>query len=263
MTQPAAVEILASAAPAYGITPLPSTNSCLRAAVPVLLTDGSLHGYELEVQERGGRPCVREVTRGARLPAFCPMRHINADGSFCLNWEPYESLALEATADGATWWGAVLQFLRLQERARRLRRWPNRREWAHGDAAVHQRKALEAAAAVSPRLFDRLFQGRVAAVRSKGCSSRGNSVRLQVDGRAMARVFVKQRRPATLRQACPCGQDERPLTLRRCRDHADRLVEIIGAMQDMATAERAFWKSFEGKPCCGTINGCPLGVAGP
>lgn len=34
-------------------------------------------------------------------------------------------------------------------------------------------------------------------------------------------------------------------------------------MQDMATAERSFWESFEGKTCCGTMDGCPLGVGRP
>ena len=261
MTQPGAMKILASAAPEYGVTPFPSDNGPLRAAVPVQMTDGRVQDYRLEILASGRRASVREAVRGSRLPGFCPMRHINADGTFCLSWEPHESLALDYASDGGRWWGAVLQFLRLQERARRLRRWPDRREWAHGDGAVHQRKALEAAEAISPRLRDRLLHGRVATVRSTGRSSRGYAVRLQVDGRTIARIFLKQRRLATLRQACPCGRDERPLTLRRCRDHANRFVEVVGALQDMAAAERAFWKSFRGRACCGTMEACPLDVA--
>lgn len=260
MDLPEAARLLAAVAPAFGIGVRAIDSGALRAAVPVLMADCSTDNYDILVLAVGERASAREAAKMV-LPTFCPMRHINADGSFCLNWEVVESLAVIDAATAEVWWGAVLQFLRLQRRAERLRRWPDRREWPHGNAALHQWKARSAAAAISPNLLEGLDRLRLSVRRSRARSAEGSAFRLMINGKPLVRLFVDQGRPATLRQACPCGQDRRPLTLGQCRDHAARFVDLVKALRDVERAEAAFWKSFEGRPCCGTMDGCPLDVA--
>ncbi|ACK86372.1 E2 domain-containing protein [Methylorubrum extorquens] len=259
MGAPDVIRHLAAAAPGYGIGLNAVGATDLTAAVPVQLADGSGQEYEIAVSAAGERASAREAAR-ARLPSFCPIRHINQDGSFCLNWEAAESLAVLDRGTAEAWWGALLQYLRLQERARRLRRWPNRREWAHGEAAHHQRKAQVAAAALSVRFERDLAQGRVAVTRSHAVSAEGRALRLNIGGRRVLSVFDERGRAATLRQPCPCGLHHRPLTLRGCGDHSARFVELTRALRDQEAAERAFWKSWKGKQCCGTMDGCPLAL---
>ena len=255
-----ALGLLAAAAPAFGISATVQQGNGLRSAVPVLMVDGSARTYDILVSGSGDRVSAREATDGRALPAFCPIRHINVDGSFCLNWDAVESLPVHDASSAEAWWGVLLQFLRLQKRAGRLRRWPDRREWAHGGAAKHQKKAHDAAAAISPRLLDDVARARVTVKKSRANSAEGTAFRLEVSGKPIVRVFVDRGRPATLRQACPCMQDNRPLTLRRCRDHASRFVELVGALNDIKQAEARFWRGFKGHQCCGTMDGCPLAI---
>ena len=231
----------------------------MHAAVPVLMADGSTHDYEVVLGIKAERVSVREAGK-RRLPAFCPMRHINHDGSFCLNWEGAESLDVRDAELAERWWGVLTQFLRLQERAKRLRRWPDRREWAHGSAARHQMKARVAAAALSPRFEADLSRGRITVRRSKGNSAEGTALRLHVGDRRLLSVFEERERPATMRQACPCGVDVKPRTIRRCRDHRARFVELTRALRDQESAEAAFWASWKGERCCGTMDDCPLAM---
>lgn len=81
---------------------------------------------------------VREDRRSQRLPSFCPERHINFDGSFCLQYGKRDALRPENGEDVSVLWHLIYGFLELQVKAEVLGRWPSSREWAHGDAASHQ-----------------------------------------------------------------------------------------------------------------------------
>ena len=67
-----------------------------------------------------------------------------------MGWEDADPLVVIDTGTAAIWWGRLLKFLNLQESTTRLRRWPSIREWAHGDAAVAQRRAEICAKALGP-----------------------------------------------------------------------------------------------------------------
>src|SRR6266699_4585688 len=96
---------------------------------------------------------VREASP-TLLPAFCPERHINFDGGFCLYWAEVEPLTISDVEAAATWWMKVLTFLKRQQVAAARRQWPARSEArAHGpDAALQQVIVEWSADRLGPRL---------------------------------------------------------------------------------------------------------------
>lgn len=92
--------------------------------------------YRLIVRDVG-RYTVAEETSGTDLPAFCPERHINYDGTFCLGIEP-----IAASGENANrFWEQVRSFLLCQQFADLHGRWPTGRWLSHGSAADWQLRA--------------------------------------------------------------------------------------------------------------------------
>jgi hypothetical protein len=177
------------------------------------------------------------------LPASCPNRHINSDGTFCLTapWHRDELMTNPL---------ALLQtFLRLQLSAGRDRKWPTKSEWAHGNAAVHQWNAESAAARLSPE-WHKFLIGNKLRLRDKG-----NFVSLLGPQKRIS-IWHKEKRVATLRQRCFCGQSAR--TVLECGSHANDAVEMIASLSLKAKAEADFWKALKGRSCCGSMKTCPL-----
>lgn len=85
---------------------------------------------------------MAEVAVGAQLPAYCPERHVNPDGSFCLGLSAGD---IESADEATKWWEQLQEFLRCQAIARSRGKWPPGRELAHGDAALYQLKMEEIA----------------------------------------------------------------------------------------------------------------------
>jgi hypothetical protein len=192
---------------------------------------------------------VREETP-EHLPTFCPNRHISIGGYFCLNFSSEDPLPVQDARSARTWWARVLKFLNLQETTSSLRRWPTTREWAHGDAAKHQRRAELCATALGPRFNEALDRRRLS-VKPFGI----NFLRLYDGKTRLYSVWSKTRRIATLRQACPCGSG-RPVIA--CADHAERAAELPFALIDWGAAEQQFWDRARAQICCGTLRECPL-----
>jgi hypothetical protein len=149
--------------------------------------------------------------------------------------------------------------LLLQERAKKLRQWPDGRAWAHGAAAVHQQRAERCAAALGPRFEGALASGRLLVTRSKRRQDRkGGSrafLRIWDADRRLYSVWEHERRVATVRQRCVCGQSGLPLC--SCRDHAWQAAELVFALNDWQEEEARFWSKAKGS-CCGTMSRCPL-----
>ncbi|MDP3277932.1 MAG: SEC-C metal-binding domain-containing protein [Deltaproteobacteria bacterium] len=195
----------------------------LGADVVIVRPDQSEVRFCLEVVEHEGAVRVRERERRL-LPTYCPERHINADGWFCLGYQ--EAFLRPTTIERATeWWQRVRGYLIDQLDAALLSRWPGGVEWKHGDAARWQKK-LERACADTPGLLSAV--------------------------RALAR---HGRRSMTWDDPCPCGSGR---ALIRC--HGVRVTELLGWARAELDAEREFWESARasGGTCCQTMNGCLL-----
>lgn len=84
---------------------------------------------------RGG-VSVFEQEPSRHCPGFCPERHINPDGSFCVFYGSEERIS---DAGGAEiWWSHLAHFLECQMFAEKRGVWPLRSGLSHGDAADHQ-----------------------------------------------------------------------------------------------------------------------------
>src|SRR5262245_42531746 len=67
--------------------------------------------YSLEVANFGyGKVTAKEKPR-KRLPGCCPERHINAGGTFCLNWEAGDPLEIVDSLSARQWWSLLTAFL--------------------------------------------------------------------------------------------------------------------------------------------------------
>lgn len=87
--------------------------------------DGQWSRYHVEVRDCGGSRLVVRESEPRRLPVFCPERHINPDGSFCLGWEPGVPRLPASPKEARAWWSVLRGYLRLQDAAATARVWPD------------------------------------------------------------------------------------------------------------------------------------------
>lgn len=229
-------------------------------SLPLTLADGRTLNYRLEITTTNHGASVREVTP-VHLPAFCPQRHINSDGTFCLYWSENGGFHVTSAEDATKWWGTLLQYLRLQARAERRRRWPNNDEWAHGEAARHQQKAIAAAARLGPSFSGALRNSEITVQKQpKRRTSPGPTVQVLVRDKHVYSVWLNSGKVVNRKQRCFCGSAglKRPARLRGCQDHADAAAELALELTRWEKAEELFWKPFENTSCCGTCDNCPL-----
>jgi hypothetical protein len=216
--------------------------------------------YRLRVDVVGDYAIIREL-QPSLLPAYCPERHINIDGSFCLYWGEVEPLSISETKGAETWWMKVLIFLKRQQVARALRRWPAKAEArAHGpDAALQQLIAEDAASKLGPQFRTLLTDVRLTSVRSKTGSE--PRLRLMLDGQRLVSVRERSRQLMTKRSRCKCDcADDLRLPICACGDHETVLTDITFARERLAKAETEFFRLYadSGRICCGTLEDCPL-----
>jgi hypothetical protein len=245
--------LISDQAEAHEASVLHSVGHTLFVVVRLRRPSGKVVPYRLRIDADGPEPRVREET-SEHLPTFCPNRHINVGGDFCLNYPFSDPLSVWDAESAKAWWARLWKFLNLQETASALRRWPTTKEWAHGDAAEHQCRAELCAASLGPRFTEALDRRRLTATRS-------GEVFLQVrDGEArLYSVWLKEHKVATLRQACPCKSG---LPIVACGDHAKRATELPFALLSWGKAEAEFWDCARTQTCCGTLRDCPLKDSG-
>lgn len=243
------VTLLGEQAEAHEACVLDTVGDTLSVLVRLRRASGKVVHYRLRIEASGPEPKVREEAP-ERLPAFCPNRHVNVGGYFCLSFSAADPLPVRDVSSAMAWWARLLKFLNLQESASTLRRWPTTREWAHGDAAKHQCRAELCAVVLGPRFAEALNQRRLSAK-----PTGNNFVRLHDGKTRLYSVWSEARRVATLRQACPCGSGQPIIT---CGDHAERAAELPFALLAWRKAEQEFWDSARGQTCCGTLRDCPL-----
>lgn len=247
--------LIAEQAEAHEASVLGGSGGDLSVAVHLRRSSGRVIPFNLVIETLGRAPRVREA-RPLRLPRFCPDRHIGIGGYFCLGFTPEESLAVTDEASARAWWARLLKFLHLQVTAAVLRRWPSRHEWGHGDAAFHQAEAERRAASLGPRFSQALARRRLEVRHRRRAAA---FLELWDGGRKLYSVWARERRVATLRQACVCGSG-RPLAA--CGAHAAAAAELPFDLLAWEREERAFWREAKDQPCCGSLLTCPLATRG-
>ncbi len=264
MTGTSPLDLLAACLPALGATELGrGPGQELIIALPVTLSDGRRPVYQIHVSVTGTSASAKEVTP-TLLPAFCPERHINADGSFCLYWRAVDDIVVDDPDAALAWWETLVRFLQLQARAARRRRWPEGQGRAHGAAALHQYRAEKAAERLGDPIATDMQEGRLSFV-VRGSGAEGPGIRVMRDGDRVYAVWLRSRRVVNQRRPCLCseGSRPRPQTLRSCSDHAEAAATLALELHSMAEQERRFWDVFAGYKCCGTMDDCPLAKTTP
>jgi hypothetical protein len=172
--------------------------------------------FQLKVWE------VPQSNELGHLPAYCPERHVNGDGSFCLGLTTFAPSA-EKLDD---FWETVRAYLLCQDFAAKHGRWPSGRWMSHGSSAIHQMEAERAAAAagISKQYYKALEfgEGWLAGPLTPSIGARTRT---------------------------------RPSSARRIA-----LEALVDAERARRTAEANFTRcSFEwGYRCCETMQNCPL-----
>jgi hypothetical protein len=253
--------LIAALLPDFGATELERVERRIRISLPIPLSDGRQPVFILDVNVIGSAATASEAVP-THLPGSCPDRHINPNGSFCLFWRAVDGIEINGPDNARDWLETLVRFLQLQFRAARLRRWPDGKGRAHGLAVIHQNRAEVAAMQLGEPYVTDMLEGRLTVSR-KGGSAEGTAIRVLKDGRRLFSVWERSRRVVSLRQRClcPAGARPRPIVLRSCGDHAIAAADLAMELSEMVVAERHFWKSVRGAPCCGTMSGCPLAKA--
>lgn len=243
--------LIAQQAEAHGASVLTHKGSMLLVALRLQRNSGRIIPYHLRIEVYGDYVSVREE-KPLRLPTFCPNRHINPGGGFCLGYSQAEPQRIDDEEGAVAWWRRVLKFLTLQEAARKLRRWPSTVEWAHGSAAMHQMRAEACAQALGPRFVEALGRRRLTVLRRRNAPA---FLTLNEGGARLYSMWAETRRVATQRQRCFCGSGR---ALACCGDHAASAAGLVQAIADWESAEKRFWKSVREETCCGTMPDCPM-----
>jgi hypothetical protein len=245
---------IADTAEDYEAEVISRDDGVVRAKIALRRADSIVSTYDVTINAVLPAVSVRE-TAPDRLPDFCPERHINRGGSFCMTSPTHAPLEVNSPEDAGIWWSKLLAFLRLQERAQRLRRWPDHMAWAHGCAADAQHDAECAARELGPRYEHALARRTLSVTQKRGAS--GDFLELRSDGRWLYAVWEKARRVATLKQPCLCGSK---VQIRACGNHARAAVNLVFALQSWRIKEESFWRAHHGTVCCGTMDDCPLAL---
>lgn len=256
---PSPLDGLEEVAPDFGATvSRTGAQAKATAVVSVPRAGGDRHDFSLELFTTGSVVFAREEPP-SRLPIFCPDRHINPGGSFCLGWGSTAPAAVIDQSSARAWWTAVVRFLQLQLTANDLGVWENgTHDWAHGDAADHQLLAEVAADQLGPRFRADLADRKFAVVRE--AHARGTRLELRRNGMHVAKLTIGP--PSRLKDSkvtCPCDCAA-GAAIAECGDHADHLIAFTTEMWRWQQAEAKFLRDLArtGAVCCGTLKKCTL-----
>lgn len=248
---------LQSVAPDYGAT-LVATASGGEAEITIVRPGGSRHAFHLDVAIVGNHATVRELPGQNELPLFCPDRHINLGGTFCLGWGEENPNTITNIEAARRWWSVVNQFLARQVNASRRGVFPGGEHGrAHGDAARHQSNAEEAAIRLGRAFAHKALSGKFSIRRD----NRPGKRRLELwDGtKRIARVSIKSQSIVGGHTLCPCGITP-PRKISECGEHGKDLATFILENYKCTEEDRAFLDELasHGCVCCETLNACGL-----
>jgi hypothetical protein len=247
---------LLAVAPGFGVTVRAQSASDANVGVEVVSPSGAATVFELTVRCDTERPLVFE-REPRQLPTMCIERHINDNGSFCLEWP---AIAVTDTTSAVHFWSQVARFLEHQRTATALRRWPGaQNDRAHGEAAQPQSEAEMLARALGPGVEAGLRRGeyRVRRVAKRGNTRlelyRGNSrlVQVRLPGLTLIGNFP--------RCICDVAMQARGASP-TCAEHAHEVASFVEALErwHRLHARHIDLMVARGYQCCGTLNECEI-----
>lgn len=212
---------------------------------------GGLSGisFALTVKNDDGKIVVLETILGTILPAACPERHINRNGTFCIGLDVGKQIISPGAAE--QWWGFLAEFLDSQQSAAKYRRWPPRSWLSHG-AAAKDHLAMEEIA----QKLGWEEEVRIAIEHKKGWLSG-----ILPRHRKNSEMLVNQRLP------CPRGcfkrKGKRSLKiLRKDCSYKHQVSLLVKHENSRRKQEESFVQEFlsNGFVCCGRMDECPFRI---
>lgn len=222
----------------------------------VLYADQYSQKFSLTIFQSNSDIRVRE-TFPDHLPSFCPERHINNNGTFCLGWSGAEDMSVYDETTARAWWARLFEFLRLQRRASNKRSWPGK-SWAHGDAAKHQHNVEKNAEILGKRFSDGLAENRFKVDLVTIESAKRSAFRLYLDGILLYTVWSDSQKVANTRQPCVCDTGTHRKAMKSCRNHASVAANFAVSLWLMHFSEQEFWSSYRDSKCCRSMDNCQL-----
>lgn len=218
---------------------------CLEAhllASPLRASETPTRTYSISIEIRNHNVAVREKSARPLLPTYCPQRHLNPDGTFCLGLSA--GVALDAPDKRRAWWKKLLVFLTCQDTAAETRTWPTALQFSHGEAGFTEALAEDEAEKMG------LLEEYQSAVRYDN----------GFIARAVGLLNTSTGRLRNARAFCICGRtNKRGRRKLRRECHAAGDVCLIMLEAKRRAQEEEFWGSLIGKrECCGTMDYCPL-----
>lgn len=238
-----------------------STNKHLcQAVIDLKITRSDAHRvvYRLLLIAKDHVVSAQELTP-EKLPTFCPQLHINSNGTFCLGWEGEINTQITDKESAQRWWLRLHNFLRLQQRATKLKAWPSK-QWAHGQAAIYQQKAEQIAKLLGQDFVEDIenssFQTHILKRTHKHMPLLG----LYRKNHLTYVVSINNQKVLNKQQACICmhGDIKRHRRLKSCSNHAELGAAFAISLYEWQKKEQEFWESFKGHKCCGLMSGCQL-----
>lgn len=252
-----ALEHVRAVASEFSATELEQQPGKSRYELALRLPSSETVVYSLEViNYASGKVTVKERPR-KRLPACCPERHINAGGTFCLNWEAGDPLEIVDGQSARSWWSLLTAFLRRQEAVARIRKWIGP-SYAHGEAAAFQREAERAAANLGKEFESLLDEGQLQLRRDQRHGK--DRIELLRNLEVVARLNPSTKELTNASMACVCALGRSGSSISDCGTHANDLKTLITSLGKWRKFEAQFIEDLKrrGTKCCGTLDSCPL-----
>lgn len=215
------------------------------------LDDGTSQIIKLEVHSKNHKLHVKAADH--RFPNFCPNRHINYEGFFCLGLDSdIENLSINQ------WLKLLKDFLATQYECEISKEWSTK-QWAHGDGAIYQRKVEE---------FYQKFITNPLGIKLSDLDVN----EITTKGKVLYHLYLKgnliligdENKVLNKRYTCICDSCglKKHRTIGKCSLKCAQVLYIV-AINDFfrLRAEKEFWQNWtkSGKvKCCNTMKNCEL-----
>lgn len=222
----------------------------VKSAKPFLVVDTSIpkprggfwNAVTIEISTSANDKLQAREFPASRWPIFCPQRHINLGGHFCLGLSEVPTVRNQNTA--IRWWEILRAHIVLQFQADATGIWPPWMEWDHGEAGNTQAKMerLARKCGLEQDVKNAHFYG-VGWLAAKDLPRLARNKDQLVNGRAPCPKGCQKRCRAILRRKC----------VRRTT-----IYELVKLERQKRQQSADFWKAAEGQNCCGKMKKCPL-----
>ena len=211
-----------------------------------------------------GGVSVAEIDGGTQLPKFCPERHINPGGSFCISYGSTEPMSNDFAAD--SWWEQLRMLLVHQVYAGRHGVWPLEGGLCHGDAALIQEKMEELADPLGwkDEILEGIFRNKGwlvdALPRASRRLDRLLNARTPCPRGCTIQRDLHSRKSCRSKSTANCRTgDFVPMLRAECPNRAS-LEKIALLEHERRKLEQGFMMVIKegGYACCGTMKNCPL-----